>query len=159
VANRAAAEFLGVEPSPDPGVGHDLPVYAPDARLTVDGVASLSLGDWYAFGQQVIERLGHELSDDAVSTAQLWPEHFDLAAQVLATGGAGVNVGFSPGDEYLGQPYLYVGPHDLEGLSGDYWNAPFGAAVTRSRLVDTGAPVEIALRFVRSALSELSALP
>src|ERR1044071_2559558 len=35
-AARAAAAFLGVELSADPGVGHDLPPFAPDDPLDVD---------------------------------------------------------------------------------------------------------------------------
>ena len=55
---RAAAEFLVVELSPDPGVGHDLPPFEPDAQLDVDATASLALGAWYAFGQQMLDGLG-----------------------------------------------------------------------------------------------------
>src|SRR5258705_454047 len=49
---RAAAEFLGVEVSEDPGVGRDLPPLAPDEPLPINEVASRALGEWYAFGQE-----------------------------------------------------------------------------------------------------------
>src|SRR5687767_199093 len=62
---RAAAECLGVELSPDPGVGHDLPPFDPDAPLDVDAESSFSLGRWYAYGQSVLDRF------DAGAT--LWP--------------------------------------------------------------------------------------
>jgi hypothetical protein len=43
---RAAAEFLGVTLSPDPGVGRDPPPFAPDVDLAVDAHASGRLGAW-----------------------------------------------------------------------------------------------------------------
>src|SRR4051794_17754545 len=45
---RAAASFLGVELTADPGVGADLPPFEPDVALDVDTDASLRLGHWYA---------------------------------------------------------------------------------------------------------------
>jgi hypothetical protein len=48
-----------------------------------------------------------------------------------------VNVGFSPGDAAVAEPYLYLGPHDTEGLTGDYWNASFGAVLRHA-----GPPAE-----------------
>ena len=76
------------------------------------------------------------LGDDALrefrpaAERTLWPEHFDVATTV-----DDVNYGVSPGDGYLDRPYAYVGPHHP--LTGDFWNAPFGAA----RLVDDLADV------------------
>jgi hypothetical protein len=124
---RAAAEAVGIDLSPDPGVGHDLPPFEPDADLAVDAGASYQLGAWYRFGQEVFDGLGPAPAGGSVSEAQLWPEHFDLAAIVTLPGGAKVNVGFSPGDGFEAAPYVYVGPHDTTGLTGAYWNAPFGA--------------------------------
>jgi hypothetical protein len=132
---RAAAAFLGVELSDDPGVGTDLPPFVPDEPLGIDEVASFALGEWYAFGQGTIDGLtGAELTE-----AQLWPEHFDLATVATVTGGAKANVGFSPGDGFSAEPYIYVGPHDFAGPGGGYWNAPFGAALPESALGDDRA--------------------
>jgi hypothetical protein len=61
---------------------------------------------------------------------QLWPEHFDLGCNV-----EGVNFGCSPGDAGHAEPYVYVGPWDRTGLSGDYWNAPFGAELPYAALL------------------------
>src|SRR3954470_14735106 len=82
---RSGAAFLGIEPQPDPGVGHDLPPYDPDATLLVDPEASLALGAWYALGQEALDRIPSEL-DAAVGEAQLWPEHFDLAVTIELDG-------------------------------------------------------------------------
>ena len=49
-----------------------------------------------------------------MSEAQLWPEHFDLAVDVELAGGRHVNVGFSPGDRFSDEPYVYVGPQDID---------------------------------------------
>jgi hypothetical protein len=54
-------------------------------------------------------------------TPVLWPEHFDVGIQV-----GEVNYGISPGDSYLDEPYAYVGPWTPR--TGEFWNAPFGAA-------------------------------
>ena len=124
---RAAAESAGVDLSPDPGVGHDLPPFEPDADLAVDAGASYQLGAWYRFGQEVLDGLGPAPAGGSMSEAQLWPEHFDLAVIVTLPGGDKANVGFSAGDGFHADPYLYLGPHDTTGLTGAYWNAPFGA--------------------------------
>ena len=151
---RAACGFLGVEPSPDPGVGHDLPPFDPDGALAVDSTASFALGTWYAFGQAVLDRLraGAGIDVGRISEAQLWPEHFDLAVTVEPYLGGPVNVGFSPGDRFDGRPYVYVGPHDAARLDSPFWNAPFGAFLPYGDLVATPDPVARALRFVGEGL-------
>lgn len=135
---REAASFLGVALSADPGVGHDLPPFAPDTDLGVDATASEALGAWYAFGHGALERLADATmaGDEGVSVteAQLWPEHFDLALTVELAGGRKVNVGFSPGDSFSAEPYAYVGPHDTVSLDDPFWNAAFGAYVTYDEL-------------------------
>ena len=162
---RDAAEQVGVELSPDPGVGHDLPPFEPDTPLAVDAAASLAMGRWYALGDAALTRLveGDRLPAGAsTSEVQLWPEHFDLALVVMLAGGAAVNVGFSPGDAGVEEPYVYVGPHDLDGLRGGYWNAPFGAVLRRSELRgdDESAEAETAaLEFVAEGLSLLDPPP
>ena len=152
---RAGAEFLGIDLSPDPGVGRDLPPFAPDEELAVDRTSSLLLGGWYALGQQVLDELTRTRPAGSVSEAQLWPEHFDLAVTVELEGGAKVNVGFSPGDSFSDQPYAYVGPHDTAGLQGPYWNAPFGAYLPYSGI----ASAEAALAFIDDGLGRLAATP
>ncbi len=155
----AAADVVGVELSPDPGVGNDLPPLAPDVDLAVDAGASLALGSWYAFGGQVIESLRHVFSAGTISEAQLWPEHFDLAVTVELPAGAAANMGFSPGDTFHAEPYAYVGPHSTDGLSDAYWNAPFGAYFPYAQLTDAADPVGAALSFVLDGLDRLTGLP
>jgi hypothetical protein len=73
------------------------------------------------------------------STIQLWPEHFDAATTVTDARGTSVNLGFSAGDSFVDEPYLYVGPGGPE-RPGDpaFWNAPFGAVRTRARVLAAG---------------------
>jgi hypothetical protein len=153
---RAAATAVGVALSPDPGVGHDLPPFEPDIDLAVDAGASLRLGAWYRFGQEVLDGLGPAPAGGSVSEAQLWPEHFDLAVIVTAPGGGKTNVGFSPGDGFHADPYLYVGPHDTKALAGPYWNAPFGAYLGYQELAAAAEPHQAAVAFIGEGLALVS---
>lgn len=152
---REAADFLGVDLMPDPGVGHDLPPFAPDAPLEVDATASLALGGWYAFGQQVLDGLAGLGAVVSVSEAQLWPEHFDLAVVAEAGGGRAVNVGASPGDGWSDDPYVYLGPHHIAGLDDPFWNAPFGATIAHRTLAVSADPLAAALDLVATGLALL----
>jgi hypothetical protein len=141
---RAAAVFLGVDLVADPGVGLDLPPFEPDRPLAVDPDASAALGEWYAEGERTVAGLGPLLGPgDAMSETQLWPEHFDLASQVTLDSGVQLNVGFSPGDGFSDEPYVYVGPPDPGRLDDPYWNAPFGAYRPRREM---GEPLEFLRR-------------
>jgi hypothetical protein len=155
---RDACSLLGVEPSPDPGVGSDLPPYRPDAPLDVDAAASLALGEWFAFGQRLLESL-EPPDGGSVGEPQLWPEHFDLAAVVDGPTGP-INVGASPGDAFHPLPYVYAGPHERDSLEDDpFWNAPFGAFVSHDQLRTADDPLAAAQQFVASALRRLAVSP
>lgn len=156
---RAAAALVGLELSGDPGVGHDLPPYEPDADLAVDRDASTALGAWYAFGGLVLDRLPARVLAGTVGSAQLWPEHFDLAVTVDVASGARANVGFSPGDGFEAEPYVYVGPVGAEPTDDPYWNAPFGAFLPYADLAASSDPAGAALGFVGEGLARLPAAP
>jgi hypothetical protein len=152
---RAAAELVGVELRPDPDVGSDLPPFEPDAPLGVDDAAARAVGDWYALGDTVLARIDRAVGGHgSVSPATLWPEHFDLAL-IVGLGGVQANVGFSPGDSYVDEPYVYVGPFDREGLDDPYWNASFGAVRTRPELAGAADPAAAADAFVAEGLGRL----
>ena len=108
--------------------------------LTVDPAAAAALAGWFQLGEKALKTLAGELAAEKPSKPELWPEHFDLAI----TAGA-VNYGFSPGDETIATPYVYVGPHEPP-TSGELWNAPFGAYRTWDDVRDA----EAALAFLRS---------
>jgi hypothetical protein len=148
-----AAAFAGVDlTSPFDG-GHDAPpVGEPDAPLVLDPDAAAGLLSWFAVGARVLDGVLSELS--APTVAQVWPEHFDLGL-AAATASGGVTLGASPGDDAVPEPYVYVAPWEA-GRPGDpgFWNAPFGAVVTRSSL-DRADPVPGAVAFVRRGLALL----
>jgi len=134
---RDAAAFVGIELTPNPDVGSDLPPFEPDAALVIDAGAARELADWYAMGANALARF--DAGDATVSSATLWPEHFDLAVTVELPGGAGLNVGVSPGDGASDEPYAYVGPWDPERFAGPFWNASFGALRPRHEVHDDAA--------------------
>ena len=127
---RDAAEFFGVAP----GIPGALwtPVTEPDldAPINVDPAAIAVLAQWYAFIDAALGALHEHAGRHAtlLDPLTLWPEGFDLA-----TTGASVNYGGSPGDQFVTTPYLYVGPVDRPfppTPAGDpFWNEPFGASL------------------------------
>jgi hypothetical protein len=94
--------------------------------------------------------MAEEVAGESPSEPQIFPEHFDLGI----TAGS-VNYGFSPGDDAIAEPYVYVGPHQLPPPAGDFWNASFGAYRTWSQVTNT----QQALAFLRTGYSSLPHQP
>lgn len=144
----AAVAFADVELSADPGIGHDPPPLGePDAALPVSAPAGDAVAAWFAFSTSVLETFRTELdaAGRPCSEVQLWPEHFDLGCNI-----EGVNFGASPGDGFVAEPYLYVGPWNTEGLpDGGFWNAAFGAVLPYKELLNASEPAGTALEFLR----------
>lgn len=117
---RDLAQLVGVDLEAPFEVGHDTPDLGDvDEPLAADATA---IGDWFGRGAAALDRIARAGS----TTAQLWPEHFDLA---LSSGRS--NLGASAGDDLCPTPYVYVGPWDAD-RPGDasFWNVPFGALRT-----------------------------
>jgi hypothetical protein len=149
---RAASAFVGVRLSAEPGVGKNLPPYAPDGDLAVDAGASFALGRWYRFANESLATLKKDLPIGTVGDAHIWPEHFDLAATADLGSGTQVNVGMSPGDTFCPEPYAYVGPRDMSPVSGAFWNAPFGAFLSYEQIRSAVTQLDAVLRFVDRGL-------
>ncbi len=136
---RDLATFAGTDIDAPFSCGDDTPAVGdPDAPLALDGAATRRVADWYALGWMALDLTVSGLAPEAApATTQLWPEHFDAGTDVAVPGGERVNLGFSPGDSFEAEPYVYVGPWSAE-RRGDpaYWNAPFGAVL---RLADVAA--------------------
>jgi hypothetical protein len=94
--------------------------YEPHAELAVDPTAASALARWFALGDEALRALAVEIPAEQPSAPAIFPEHFDLGITA-----AKVNYGFSPGDDAIPTPYVYVGPHDLP--DDAFWNASFGA--------------------------------
>jgi len=109
------AKSFGAEAGPPVGLHKDHAEIGPDEPLHVDPDAASDLFTALRRGDAALRRLApHE-------TPVLWPEHFDVGVAVDE-----VNYGISPGDRYIDEPYAYVGPWTPR--TGEFWNAPFGAA-------------------------------
>ncbi len=119
-----AAEFAGVTPGAPEQVYPPATPREPDAPLRIDRQAAQVLADWYQLGWRALAAFAAAVPEDEPSSAQLWPEHFDLGLSA-----AGINYGVSPGDGHIAVPYLYVGPHGGPPGADEFWNAPFGAVL------------------------------
>jgi hypothetical protein len=146
------AAFAGADLGDAFAAGPGTPALGPiDGPLRLDTAELDALYGWFDLGWRVLDAV----TADAASrtTAQLWPEHFDVGSTVDLSPGLQVNLGFSAGDAFSGEPYAYVGPWtaDRPGDPG-FWNAPFGAFAPRSRAGDE----ESCAAFLRSGLALLS---
>lgn len=88
-----------------------------------------------------------------MSAVVLWPEHFDVAL-TLTTAHGSMNLGFSPGDGFCAQPYVYAGP--WEPRAGDFWDAPFGAHRTYRQVAAEADPAAAVDAFVARARAALA---
>lgn len=145
LADAAARAGIGAPGAP-------VEVYTPstsvgaDETLAVDRAAARALGEWYGFCASVLEQLRCESA--GASLVQLWPEHFDLAADLGdEAAGQRANFGGSPGDGAHPEPYLYVGP--WVGQAGEFWNEPWGASLSYQELLAADDQRELALAFLR----------
>jgi hypothetical protein len=140
-----AAVAVGLEPGfpwtkHSPGTS-----FEPDAPLVVDSTAAAALARWFALGEEALTAVVADVPDELPSAPQIFPEHFDLGITA-----ADVNYGFSPGDDAVPEPYVYVGPHGA--LTDDpFWNAPFGAYRTWEEVTTA----KEALMFIRAARAKL----
>lgn len=118
-----AAARIGLEASRLDDVYSDGAKVSPDETIHLDPGSVRQLEHALALGDQALRRFT-EAADPI-----LWPEHFDVAIDI-----GEVTYGVSPGDSYLDRPYAYVarpGP-----FTGEFWNAPFGAARRLAELGD-----------------------
>ncbi len=151
---REAAEFYGNEYEVEWFENfHDpLAPADPDAPLVVDQEASHSIGNWFEFGFDVLNRLRtHGTAEDDVSEVQLWPEHFDPATELGSQEkGERASFGASPGDGAHPEPYLYVAAWGEIDKSHAYWNAESfnGSSLPYSELLAADDPRGRALEFL-----------
>ena len=138
---RELASFVGADIDAPFDCGADTPTVGdPDKPLQVPVDAVDDLSRWFALAWRVLDGIIGDLGEGAgATTIQLWPEHFDAATTVTLPNEETVNLGFSPGDGYEPEPYVYVGPWSAR-RPGDpsVWNAPFGALRRRSELSREG---------------------
>jgi hypothetical protein len=126
---RQAAALAGVEPGAPSSVYTPATPLEPDAPLAIEPSAAAAIYAWFRLGAEALERFRAAHEPAQPSIAQLWPEHFDVAIVM-----GEVNYGCSPGDDGHESGYAYVGPSNMDGLSGEFWNEPFGASRSSSDL-------------------------
>jgi hypothetical protein len=147
-----AAAIAGIAPGAPAEVYTPSTPLEPDAPLTVDPVAAALLGAWYSFADAALGLLHATVPpDDTPSIVQLWPEHFDLAADLGAEArGARGTFGASPGDAAHAEPYLYV-THWADTPDDPYWSDPAfpGASLAYAALSASHDPVRVAVNFFR----------
>ena len=157
---RHLAALVGADIDAAFSVGPDTPERGDvDAPLALDAVSSEVLADWFALGWRAIDSVVASLPSAAAPTVvQLWPEHFDAGTHVGVAGGQRCNLGVSPGDSAIDEPYAYVGPWGDE-RPGDaaYWNAPFGAVLPRTEARRGGDAVAAVTAFLQEGLRRLGA--
>jgi hypothetical protein len=116
-----AAARVGLEASRLDDVYGDGPQISPDEAIHLDPDGVRQVQHALALGDQALRRF------DEAADPILWPEHFDVAIDI-----GEVTYGVSPGDGYVDRPYAYVSRPGRS--TGEFWNAPFGAARRLSEL-------------------------
>jgi hypothetical protein len=152
---RLLGNFVDVHLDEPFSVGADTPVLGDlDAPLALEPATVDAIADWFALAWHVLDDVLGSLPDGAgATTIQLWPEHFDAATTVTVPRAEPVNLGFSPGDGFEAEPYVYVGPWSGE-RPGDpgFWNVPFGAMRGRSAVRASPDPAAFCFRFLTEGL-------
>jgi len=98
----------------------------PDDPLEIDAIHAARLAEALATGDAALRQFA------SAEEPVLWPEHFDIAIRVDE-----INYGVSTGDQFIDEPYAYVGADPVAG--DEFWNAPFGAARPLADLAGAGA--------------------
>jgi hypothetical protein len=148
------AEFAEADLGGAFSAGADMPAVGPaDEPLALDAKELADLFAWFDLGWRVLDQVLAERSGSCTAaTTQLWPEHFDVGTALASGPDRGADLGFSPGDGFSDEAYVYVVPQDAARPgTPSYWNAPFGALLLRSQVHDA----EDCLVFIGEGLDRL----
>ena len=156
---RDLSRFVGADLAAPFSVGDGGPdIGDADAPLDIDGDEANAMAEWFALGWRVLDEVvGATAAATEAATIQLWPEHFDAATTVGLGASEKVNLGFSPGDGFEPEPYVYVGPFSRP-LPGDrsFWNADFGALRRASEIHATPDATAACIEFLVAGLRNVS---
>lgn len=151
---RAASEFFGNEYEKEWFADfHDpLTPADPDVQLEVDEASGRAIGYWFEFAVDVLNELRtHGQEGDDVSEVQLWPEHFDPAAELGDYDKAQrASFGASPGDGLHSEPYLFVASWSDVDRSNSFWNETTfnGGSLGYQEIIASSDPNGRALEFL-----------
>jgi hypothetical protein len=156
---RELAAFVDADLDRPFSVGAETPTLGPlEVPLDLEESTVAAIADWFSLGWEVLDDVLASLPDQSErATIQLWPEHFDAATTVTIPGTDSANLGFSPGDGFDSEPYVYIGPQSAK-RPGDqaFWNAPFGAMRRRSEVRDSPDPAAFCRQFLSQGLDVLA---
>ena len=131
----ALADAVGLDLGAPVGVYAVLHEQTRDVEVDVDAEAAHVVLESLRRGDAALRRVGAIEAAGAAPVPVLWPEHFDVGVAI-----GEVNLGVSPGDTLIGEPYAYVGPWVRR--QGAFWDQPFGSARRLTHLADVDAMVE-----------------
>ena len=126
------ADAVGLDLGAPHGVYTVVNEQSRDVTVAVDPASVSVLIDALVRGDAALRLVGARTTAAGAPEPVLWPEHFDVGTSV-----GEVNLGVSPGDDFLAVPYAYVGPWAPR--EGEFWNQPFGAAKSLTELSDAEA--------------------
>ena len=156
----AAAQFVGISPGAPAEVYTPATPCDPDLSLALDADAANVLASWIALGESILDHLREAYAAHDATAAIIWPEHFDLAAELGdASAGTRATYGASPGDNAIAQPYLYVGPWEASRRSGKLAAYPWGAAMTYEELGAAADPKGAGIDFLLEGAALLLGQP
>lgn len=141
---------------------HDPPPQVPaDSILEIDPGVAFWLGEWFRLGGDVLEHLAADDASVEASEPTLWPEHLDIAIEVLPEDQR-ASYGLSPGDDGVPEPYAYVAvwyPDRVGGLDDPLWNGGSfpGALITAGALAEVDDPAAHLLHWFRQRRDLLAA--
>lgn len=149
------AAFAGVDLTTPFSAGDDtVPIGDAHAALSIDAAEVARLADWWHLGWRILDTVAAGARD--AMAIQLWPEHFDAGTSVAIGEADRCNLGASPGDGFSDEPYLYLGPwSDARPGDAAYWNAGFGAVLTRREVLAAPDPFLAGVQFLRRGLDLL----
>jgi hypothetical protein len=133
------ATAAGLTAGPPVGVYREGSGVGLDEMLSFDDGAVSQILAAYAVAVEALRRFAPD------TTPVLWPEHFDVGIRLDDT-----NFGVSPGDDFLPEPYAYVGVDPVP--DDPLWNAPFG----RARTVRELGPADAVSEFFEDARSRIA---
>lgn len=129
---RAAAEALGGEVSELTREGDGPAAGDVDELLRIDPAVTDFLGAWCGMATAGLELV--RATHAGAGRPQLWPGHFDVAAELGDSPQRG-SYGASPGDDTIDEPYLYVSVWDPSGAGVEAGEDPWNAVAFPGRLL------------------------
>lgn len=159
---------LGLKPTEGVKLPYEPPDRAASARAYELRMLGRELGElsrWFAGPAETLQDFSAKLAGLRPGPVLCWPHHFDIATLVPLDSGGGesvrsIGVGFSPGDGFYAQPYVYINPSprfdggklpDLPAPGHWHTEGFFGAVATGDELLQMKDRSRAVLSFITAA--------